>query len=209
MITIARRIARTACLVFVVACLYVGLTAFEVWRVGRTSGFVKASAIMVMGAAQYDGTPSPLLAARLDHAFELWEAGAAKLIIVTGGNQPGDRFTEASSSRRYLVERGVPEGAILEESTSHSTWEAMANVRQLVDESKDFSSVTDVVIVTDPFHSLRSRLVAQELGFDASTSSTDTSPVAGSRAASKHVKEALGIAIGRLIGFERLWKVTG
>lgn len=209
MISTLRRMARTIFLVVVVACLYVGLTVFEVWRVGRTSGFQKASAIVVMGAAQYDGTPSPQLAARLDHASELWKAGAAKLIIVTGGNQPGDRFTEASSSRRYLVELGVPGDAIREESTSHSTWEAMVNLRRLVDESENFSSVTDIVIVTDPFHSLRSRLIAQDLGFDASTSSTDTSPVAGSRAASKHVKEALGIAVGRLIGFERLWKVTG
>lgn len=204
-----RRASRAALLVAGVGCLYVGLTTYEVWRVGRSSGFEKASAIVVMGAAQYDGTPSPQLAARLDHAAELWRSGAAGLIVVTGGNQPGDRFTEAAASKSYLVSVGIPEAIIREESDSHSSWEALANLRRLVDEPGGFSAIDDIIIVSDPFHSLRSRLIAREVGFDATTSSTDTSPLTGSRAATKHLKEALGIALGRIIGFERLWKVTG
>lgn len=203
------RVVRAILLVGLVGVLYVGLTAFEVWRIGRATGPIRSDAIVVMGAAQYDGTPSPQLAARLDHAFELWNAKVAPLIIVTGGNQPGDRFTEASASRDYLVKLGVPEEVVQQEAASHSTWETFENLRSIVDQGVEVASVADIVIVTDPFHSLRSRLIAEENGFDASTSSTATSPVTGSRAVSKHLKEALGVAIGRVIGFERLWKVTG
>lgn len=203
------RAVRAILLVGLVGFLYLGLTAFEVWRIGRASGPARTDAIVVMGAAQYDGTPSPQLAARLDHAVDLWNAKVAPLIIVTGGNQPGDRFTEASASRDYLVKSGVPDEVVREEATSHSTWEAFDNLRSIVDQGVEVADVVDIVIVTDPFHSLRSRLIAEENGFIASTSATATSPVTGSRAVSKHLKEALGVAIGRVIGFERLWKVTG
>ena len=203
------RVVRAILLVGLVGVLYVGLTAFEVWRIGRAMGPIRADAIVVMGAAQYDGTPSPQLGARLDHAVDLWNAKVAPLVIVTGGNQPGDRFTEASASRDYLVKLGVPEEVVQQEATSHSTWEAFENLRSIVDQEVEVANVAEIVIVTDPFHSLRSRLIAEENGFNASTSSTATSPVTGSRAVSKHLKEALGVAIGRVIGFERLWKVTG
>ncbi len=204
-----RKTTRLFALIVVVAAGYVALTVFEVWRVGRFSGASSADAIVVMGAAQYDGRPSPQLAARLDHVVELWELGVAPRVIVTGGNQPGDRFTEASASRDYLVERGVPETVISEESESHSTWEAFANLRSLIEGSALAANTRSVVVVTDPFHSLRSRLIAEENGFDAATSATSTSPVDGKSAITKHVKEGVGVAIGRIIGFRWLWKVTG
>lgn len=196
-------------LVVAVIGVYAALTTFEVWRVGHSAVNSKVDAIVVMGAAQYDGRPSPQLAARLDHVVELWEVGIAPRVIVTGGNQPGDRFTEASASKDYLVERGVPESVISEESASHSTWEAFANLRSLVDDSVVDAETESIVIVTDPFHSLRSRLIAEENGFDAVTSATTTSPVDGTSELTKHVKEGVGVAIGRIIGFRWLWKVTG
>ena len=202
-----RKTLRLTALVVGVSVLYVGLTTFEVWRVGRSSTTTNVDAIVVMGAAQYDGRPSPQLAARLDHVVELWNLGVAPRVVVTGGNQPGDRFTEASASKDYLIERGVPATAIVEESQSRSTWEAFANLRSLVDESN--FDVESIVVVTDPFHSLRSRLIAEENGFDATTSATTTSPVDGSSAVTKHLKEGVGVAIGRIIGFRWLWKVTG
>jgi uncharacterized SAM-binding protein YcdF (DUF218 family) len=204
---VLRKALRLAALIASVAVLYVVLTTFEVWRVGRDTTSARFDAIVVMGAAQYDGRPSPQLAARLDHVVELWNVDVAPRVIVTGGNQPGDRFTEASASKDYLVERGVPAIAIVEESQSHSTWEAFANLRLLVDDST--IDVESIVVVTDPFHSLRSRLIAEENGFDATTSATTTSPVDGSSAVTKHLKEGVGVAIGRIIGFEWLWKVTG
>ena len=204
-----RRVAAVALLVGGVLSLYAALTVFETWRVGRSSDTSPVEAIVVMGAAQYDGSPSPQLAARLDHAVLLWKAMVAPKIVVTGGNQPGDRFTEASASRDYLVERGVPTTAIFEEASSHSTWEAFENIRRLNDDAKFGERLHSIVVVTDPFHSLRSRLIAEENGFDATTSATTTSPVDGNSAAAKHVKEGIGVAIGRFIGFRWLWKVTG
>lgn len=206
---VIRKSVRRVALVVAVIGLYVALTTFEVWRVGRSSSTTKVDAVVVMGAAQYDGRPSPQLAARLDHVVELWDLGVAPRVIVTGGNQPGDRFTEASASKDYLVERGIPEAAIEEESKSHSTWEAFANLRSLVDDGAIDENTESIVVVTDPFHSLRSRLIAEENGFDASTSATSTSPVDGTSAMTKHVKEGVGVAVGRIIGFRWLWKVTG
>ncbi|MBM3729481.1 MAG: YdcF family protein [Actinobacteria bacterium] len=200
---------RFVALLVCVAGLCIALTTFEVWRVGRSSTTTEVDAIVVMGAAQYDGRPSPQLAARLDHVVELWKLGVASRVIVTGGNQPGDRFTESSASRDYLVERGVTDAAVAEESKSRSTWEAFANLRSLVESSVLDTKTRSILVVTDPFHSLRSRLIAEENGFDAATSATSTSPVDGSSALTKHVKEGIGVAVGRIIGFRWLWKVTG
>ena len=193
----------------VIAISYLGLTTYEVWRVGHNHNTEAVDAIVVMGAAQYDGRPSPLLQARLDHAFQLWSDGQSQLIVVTGGNQPGDRFTEASASIAYLAEKGVPTKNLLAEDASRSTYEALSNVRVLVDTSAPFAGIEKIVIVTDPFHSLRSRLTAEELGFEAATSASHGSPVAGRRALERHLKEGVGIAAGRIIGFKNLWKITG
>ncbi len=204
-----RRVAAFVLLVGGVLSLYVALTVFEAWRVGRNSAAPTAEAIVVMGAAQYDGSPSPQLAARLDHANKLWKAGVAPKVVVTGGKQPGDRFTEATASRDYLVERGVPAEVIFEEASSRSTWEAFDNIRRLNDDAKFGERLHSIVVVTDPFHSLRSRLIAEENGFDATTSATTTSPVNGATAVTKHLKEGVGVALGRIIGFRALWKLTG
>lgn len=207
---VVRRISLWLLAVLAVGVAYVGLTTFEVWRVGLKTGVPATEsfdAIVVMGAAQYDGRPSPQLAARLDHVVNLWKARVADTIVVTGGKQTGDRFTEAEASRRYLTDRGVVAAAIVEENSSRSTWEALHNVRALIDASK--LDIARIVIVTDPFHSLRTRLIAEENGFDAATSATTSSPVVGTKALEKHLKEGCGVALGRLIGFRRLWKITG
>ena len=204
-----RPVATFVALCVAIAISYVALTTFEVWRVGHNHNSEAVDAIVVMGAAQYDGRPSPLLQARLDHAFELWSAGQSQLVVVTGGNQPGDRFTEASASITYLSEKGLPSKYLLAEDTSHSTYEALSNLRELVVTRAAFSGIEKIVIVTDPFHCLRSRLTAEELGFEASTSASLHSPVAGRRAAERDLKEGVGIALGRIIGFKNLWKITG
>jgi uncharacterized SAM-binding protein YcdF (DUF218 family) len=204
-----RRIINFVALALGVGVLYAGLTTFEVWRVGGSDGPVAADAIVVMGAAQYDGRPSPLLQARLDHALLLWEKGVAPVIVVTGGNQPGDRFTEASSSAAYLESAGVPPAVIVQEDSSRSTWEAINAVRQMAWTDPLLRGAATYIFVTDPFHSLRTRLIAEENGFEATTSATQTSPMGAGTAFSKHVKEGLGVAAGRIIGFETLWKITG
>ena len=204
-----RRVVNFVALSLVVGVFYVGLSVFEVWRVGRNEGPATADVVVVMGAAQYDGRPSPLLQARLDHVVVLWERGVAPVVVVTGGNQPGDRFTEASASAAYLVKAGIPEGMIVKEDSSRSTWEAVNALKQMAWTEPLLREAETYVFVTDPYHSLRTRLIAEENGFDASTSATETSPLRGANALTKHLKEGLGVATGRLIGFETLWKITG
>ena len=204
-----KRVAQILALVLCVGSLYVGLTVFEVWRVGHTQSTTQVDAIVVMGAAQYDGVPSPLLKARLMRAFELWEQKVAPRIVLTGGNKPGDRFTEASASAIFLRQQGVPQEDLLQESLSRSTYEALRNVRNLVATDSNFAGIKRIVIVTDPYHELRSRLTAREMNFETTTSPSSNSPIAGNSAFKKYVKEGAGIALARVIGFGNLWKITG
>lgn len=204
-----KRAAQVLAMLLCVGTMYIGLTVFEVWRVGHTQSTAQVDAIVVMGAAQYDGVPSPLLKARLMHAFDLWKQKVAPRIVLTGGNKPGDRFTEASASAIFLRQQGVPQEDLLQESASRSTYEALRNMRDLVKNDSKFAGIERIVIVTDPYHELRSRLSAHERGFVASTSSAPNSPVAGNNTLKKHVKEGVGIAIARIIGFGNLWKITG
>jgi uncharacterized SAM-binding protein YcdF (DUF218 family) len=184
---------------------YYAVTLYQVHSTGRSDQARPVDAIVVMGAAQYDGRPSPQLAARLDHAADLWNAGVARVMVVTGGNQPGDRFTEAQASANYLIDRGVPADAILQESQGHSSFASLDGVATLLHQRGLFR----VLLVSDPFHSLRSRLIAQELGLVAYVSPTRTSPVRGNAATAREIEEAAGIALGRIIGFKRLLSITG
>ena len=162
-------------------------------------------AIVVLGAAQYDGRPSPQLAARLDHVVDLWSEGIATHVMVTGGKQPGDRFTEAEASQQYLVEHGVPADVILSEdagSTTHESLKAAAEI--LLD-----TGLPRVLLVTDPYHALRTKLTANAVGLDAHVSPTPTSVVGRWTSARRQVFEAAGVAIGRVIGFGRLSGLTG
>ena len=188
-----------------VGVLYYAVSLYQVWSTGRSHHSQRVDAIVVMGAAQYDGRPSPQLQARLDHVVEIFNRGVAPLVIVTGGNRPGDRFTEAESSRNYLIEHGVPDNVILAEDTGTSSWESLGNVAGLARDR----GIGTVVLVSDPYHSLRIRLMAEELGLRAFTSSTTTSPVDGWSAVTRHLEEAAGVALGRVIGFDRVDSLVG
>jgi uncharacterized SAM-binding protein YcdF (DUF218 family) len=198
-----RRTAQAGVLVISVLVAYALFSFWNVWSTGRSDQARAVDAIVVMGAAQYDGRPSPQLAARLDHVLTLWSDDLAPMIVVTGGNQPGDRFTEADASAAYLAARGVPDEAIVLEEEGASTFESLANVAELVD-----GSVETVLIVTDPYHALRSRLTAEEVGFRAYVSPTPTSVVSGATELQRELAEAAGVAVGRVIGFERLSDLT-
>lgn len=191
---------RAPLIVLVLLVGYYVVTLFQVVAAGRSDDARPAGAIVVLGAAQYDGRPSPQLAARLDHAVELWEAGIAPRVMVTGGKQDGDRFTEAEASRRYLVEHGVPDGAILAEDAGRTTYESLDAAAAVLREQ----GLRDVVLVTDPYHALRSELIAKEVGLRPHVSPTPTSVVHGWASARRHLKEAAGVAIGRIVGFQRL-----
>ena len=195
---VRRSLVALAVLVAVLLGYYV-LTVIQVWRAARADDARPSDAIVVLGAAQYDGTPSPAFAARLDHAVDLYEQGIAPLVVVTGGKQPGDRFTEAAVGADYLIARGVPDDAILRETTSHNSWESLqASARFLFPRG-----VKKVVLVSDPFHSLRIRLTAEEIGFDAVTSPTRTSPITGLAEWRRFLGEGLRVSVGRVFGFGR------
>ena len=196
---------RVVVVLFAVALTYYVVTLYQVWSTGRRDQARPVDAIVVLGAAQYDGRPSPQLAARLDHVVTLWPRELAPLIVVTGGKQPADRFTEAEASARYLVERGVPEGVLVFENAGRSTYESLEGVADLLHER----GLRTVLLVTDPFHALRSRLSAEELGLEAYVSPTETSVVTGGSSFAKHLKEAAGVSFGRIMGFDRLSGLTG
>lgn len=132
-----------------------------------------ADVIVVLGAAQYNGRPSPVLRARLDHALELWGEGLAPAIVVTGGVGRGDTESEATVGRRYLLARQVPDSALVVQPQGRSTQASMNAVAAWLGERGRHRAI----LVSDPFHMLRLRLEARRTGLDAYTSPTDTSPI--------------------------------
>jgi uncharacterized SAM-binding protein YcdF (DUF218 family) len=188
-----------------VIVVYYLVSLVQVVQAGRADHRDPVDAIVVLGAAQYDGRPSPQLQARLDHAITLWDGGVAPLVMVTGGKLPGDRFTEAEASQRYLVASGVPETSILMENVGRTTYGSLESASELL----LAAGLDDVVLVSDPFHMKRAELIADGLGLDARVSSTPTSVVTGWSSARRHAQEAAGVALGRLVGFERLSELTG
>ena len=110
----------------VLGVLYVGVTFFQVLLAAGTDDRVEADAIVVLGAAQYDGEPSPVLAGRLDHAEKLWREGVAPIVVTTGSNLPGDRFTEGFAGYEYLRVAGIPDADLLVITDGASTWEQLA-----------------------------------------------------------------------------------
>jgi uncharacterized SAM-binding protein YcdF (DUF218 family) len=139
-----------------------------------------ADAIVVLGAAQYDGRPSPVLRARLDHAISLWEHHLAPRLILTGGMGDGDTTSEAAVGRRYAIKRGVPDSAILMETRGRTTAESIQRVAAMMDSIGH----RQAILVSDPFHMLRLWILARRFNLVAYTSPTRTSPISSSRAES-------------------------
>ena len=199
-----RRIAFIALALAASTLLYFVVSLVQVWNTGRDDSFLQSrstvDAIVVLGAAQYDGRPSPQLRARLDHVVRLWNMPVAPTVVVTGGKQTGDRFTEAEASRDYLVSRGLPVEVIVIESRGESTYQSLEAVR----DAARANQWQRLVLVSDPYHLKRAQLVAEELGMDAEVSATRDGVVSGSGALRRNVREALGIMMGRITGFRQL-----
>lgn len=191
--------------VVAVPSAYFLATLAQVVHTGGEHGAEPVDAIIVMGAAQYDGRPSPQLAARLDHVVALWGDGVAPLVVVTGGKRPGDRFTEAEASTRYLVEAGLPADIIVEVGEGATTYESV----EAATDAMRAQGIESVALVTDPYHALRSRLIVEGEGFEADVAATPSSVVTGWNEWQRHLQEAAGVAVGRLIGFDRLSDLTG
>jgi len=165
-------------LVLVLAYFAVSTTLVARWM-GKDER-PQVDAIVVLGAAQYDGRPSAIYQARLEHAVDLWSDGVAPLLVFTGGKEPGDRFTEGGSGARWALARGVPEEAVLTEEHSRTTYQNLAGAKRAL-ERHDPGGRHRIVVVSDPFHMFRAVRQAADLGMDAYPSPTRTSPLSASR----------------------------
>ncbi len=179
---LARWIRRTVAAAVLMSMVLVGGTAVRVWQVARIDDYTPADAIVVLGAAQYSGTPSSVFEARLDQAYDLFRAGVAPRVITVGGKQEGDLYTEAASGKIYLEGRGVPTEAILAVETGSDTLRSVEAVA-LAMKAREMSSA---VLVSDPWHSLRTRTMARDAGLRAWTAPTRTGPAVYTRESQAH-----------------------
>ena len=169
---ITRLLLRTVLGGLVISALVVGGTAFRVWQVARDDDRTHADMAVVLGAAQYNGVPSAVLEARLEHARKLYEQGVVNYIVTTGGSQPGDNFTEGQAGKLWLVDHQVPEDRIVEVGEGNDT---LGSIQALGVAARERNLKT-AVIVSDPWHSLRARTMAEDEGLDAWPSPTRSGP---------------------------------
>ena len=195
------RLARRLVTLFVLGVIvYLVVTAVQVVSASRRDERPRSDAIVVLGAAQYNGRPSPVLAARLRHARVLYGDKVAPVVVVTGGKGTGDSKSEAAVSADYLIRRGVPDTAILREVAGLNSWQSLASAANEL-RKRGWSRV---VLVSDPFHSARIEAIADELGLEASVSPTRTSPIKGTVEITHFGRETGNVALGRLFGFRRM-----
>ena len=193
-----RPVLRVLLILVIVLVAWLGSVAFRVWYVARQDDQSATDAIVVMGASQYDGRPSPVFAGRLDHVVELYRAGVAPVVVTVGSNMPGDRFTEAGSGKQYLIEAGIPAEAIVALPIGRDSWNSIEAVgRQAT--RRGWDSVT---LVSDPWHEFRAREMAEAVGLDATTSPTRTGPIVQER-----ITEIRSVV--RETGAYLWWRISG
>jgi len=180
---------------------YFVVTGVQVWLTSRHDDARAAQAIVVMGAAQYDGVPSPDLVARLQDAFSLWSRGLASEIVVTGAKEKGDTYTEAEASATWLEQppRDVPVADIVEVGGDDS-WQSLAQATTALHQR----GLVRVLIATDGFHEDRCLAIATELGLQAWPVPATSSPISGWSAMPYFAKEAVGVGLGRIVGYSHL-----
>lgn len=178
-----------------IGAVYFGATLLQVRAAADEDVRDPADIIVVFGAAQFNGTPSPVLAARLDHAFDLYEDGVSDLIATTGSKAEGDAFTEGFSGYVYLRDLGVPDSDIVTVVDGENTWQQMsASATQM--QERD---LTTALLVSDGYHSFRLQAIADELGVQAWVSPTSTDATMGN-----YIRESTAVSLGRLIGYRRV-----
>lgn len=175
--TVGRWFRRALLLAVVLVLVYVGSVAVRIWLVARHDERPRSDAIVVLGASQFDGQPSPVLRARLNHAKALYDDRVAGHVITVGGRQPGDRFTEAQAGRDYLVEQGVPRSAVTDVESGRDTLTSLQAVKRVFAKN----SWDAAVIVSDPWHSYRAVRIAEDLGLRAAPSPARSGPAVRTR----------------------------
>jgi uncharacterized SAM-binding protein YcdF (DUF218 family) len=176
------------------------ISGIVVWRAAHhddASDTPSVDTIAVLGAAQYDGTPSPVFQGRLDHALRLWEQDRAGVIIVLGANQPGDRTTEAAAGRDYLIDAGVPADSVVAIPRGQNSQESLQALAATMRRLHLHSSF----LVSDPWHNARIKRMASDLGIEAYTSATWTSAARSQEArVPGYARETLAYLYYRLTG---------
>ena len=170
----------------------------SVWYTARNTEPVKSDFILVMGAAQFDGRPSDILKSRLEHALEIYKAGYAPKIYTVGAGAPGDRTTEAAASKAWLIDRGVKKNNVIAVAKGRDT---LGSTKAYV-EAADKAKLKSVIIVTDPYHCLRSKKMAQDLGLLASCTAVESGPASVANSEFKYLARESGaylayITLGR------------
>lgn len=194
-----RFVLRICAAVLAVIVAYFAVTLVQVWLTSREYDAHPAGAILVMGAAQYDGVPSPDLQARLDEALKLYREHYSDVIMATGGRKPGDVYTESESGVMYLTRMGVPRADILQ-AGGDDTYE---NIADAAPELRTRGARV-ILVATDPFHEYRSLAIASQQGLSPSPTPTQTSPISGWSTVPYFLKEAVGVGLGRIIGYDHL-----
>ena len=164
------RMIRYLCVVVLLIAAYPAWLAFTIWRQSHRDELHPADAIVVLGAAQYNGVPSPVFKARLDHARFLYNNGYSHTVIVTGGKEPGDNFTEAQAARKYLESQGIPADHILGQNVGRNTLQSLKSVHRIAVKHH----IKSVLLVSDPLHGERIKTEASDLGFDPVYASPDS-----------------------------------
>jgi uncharacterized SAM-binding protein YcdF (DUF218 family) len=170
----------------------------SVWYTARNTEPVKSDFILVMGAAQFDGRPSDILKSRLEHALDIYKAGYAPKIYTVGAGAPGDRTTEAAASKAWLIDRGVKKNNVIAVAKGRDT---LGSTKAYV-EAADKAKLKSVIIVTDAYHCLRSKKMAQDLGLLASCTAVESGPASVANSEFKYLARESGaylayITLGR------------
>lgn len=173
--------------------VYLGLTVYAIYQQSLVDEARPADVILVLGAAEYRGRPSPVLRARLDHALALWEQKLAARILTTGGAGGDPQFTEGEVARNYLVKNGVPSEAIMleaeGESTVHSTAAAAEIMRRM--------NWKSCIVVSDAYHIFRVKKMLEFRGLDVYGSPRPSEPKGSAREKWLFVRQAIGYMLWR------------
>lgn len=198
-----RRLVKVGLVLAVALVGYFVITFWQVRSAADRDGARPSQAIIVLGAAQYNGTPSAVFKARLDHAAQLYEAKIAPLVVLTGGRAPGDNFTEASAGAGYLHRAGIPTSALQLETDGRNSWQSLAAAARFLRQE----GITKVVLVSSPYHSLRVERIAAEVGLEGHASPARGAPDGVSFGHLAH--ETLAVGVGRIVGYRRLVDLGG
>jgi uncharacterized SAM-binding protein YcdF (DUF218 family) len=189
---------RIALVALAIPIVFVATTLGDVWRTSKRDQRAKTDAIVVMGAAQYDGVPSPLFKVRLDHAHSLYTNKVAPLIVVLGGKRTGDRFTEAEAGAAYL-EQKLPAHRVTGVKGGSTTLDSLRRFTGLAEERK----INRIVIVSDPMHLARAEEMAEDFGFETTVSRAPLNETS-EKARGGLVRETANLAYYRVFKKDRL-----